>query len=121
MTNGADLDGTSRTECLVLLGLVELECHDRTPAQTHELRSTCRDGTVGEAVVGSVSEADVMRSLYRLEASDVVEEVTPETTSPTGKGRPSYELAVDPEEVVDHVATEPPFDEVADELRESTL
>lgn len=121
MSEPQEFDALSRTECLVLLGLVELECRDLTPAQTHELRRACREGTVSEAVVGSVSEADVMRSLYRLEATDVVAEVTPETTSPTGKGRPSYELAVDPEAVVDHLAAEPPFEEVADELRESAL
>ncbi len=121
MSEISGLDTMSRTECLVLLGLVELECHDRTPVQTHELRRICRNGVVGECVVGSVSEADVMRSLYRLEAADVVEEVTPESTSPTGKGRPSYELAVDPETVVDHAAAEPTFEEVAADLRESAL
>ncbi|THE66572.1 hypothetical protein D8Y22_00075 [Salinadaptatus halalkaliphilus] len=89
-------DTLSRTEQVVLLGVAYAHREELTPVQTHDLRRLCRSSLeTGETdLVGTLSEADVMRSLYTLEATDVVEEVETDGTSPTGKGRPSYTLAV---------------------------
>ncbi|WIV68406.1 hypothetical protein [Natrialbaceae archaeon AArc-T1-2] len=109
MTDRTDLESTSLTDRLVLLGLTELRQRGETPAQTHDLREICRKQLPdeSEAVVGSVAEPDVMRSLYTLESAGLVEETEPESTSPVGKGRPAYALAVDPDAVVDAVADSP--------------
>lgn len=109
MTAQSDIESTSLTERLVLLGLAALHHQEETPAQTHELCETCRERLPGESesVVGTVDEPDVMRSLYTLEAEGFVEEREPDATSPVGKGRPAYTLAVDPDAVVASVADSP--------------
>ncbi|ELY42763.1 hypothetical protein [Natronorubrum tibetense] len=91
----------SLTNQVVLLGVVELDRDDETPVQTHELRHVCKTQLehVDTEVVGTITEADVMRSLYRLEDEGFVEEVDIDGTSPTGKGRPAYTLALGPDEV----------------------
>ncbi|MFC4248645.1 hypothetical protein ACFOZ7_17230 [Natribaculum luteum] len=121
MDESSTLESASLTEQLVLLGLVELNHRGRTPAQPHELRKTCctQLPSDGDGVVGSVSEADVMRSLYQLEANDLVAEETPDTTSPTGKGRPYYSLAIETESILEAVDDQSPLEDVVDELRES--
>lgn len=101
-------DSLSATEQVVLLGVVSVQRSGEVPVQTHELRQACRR-LVDQAdadVVGTPTEADVMRTLYRLEDEGVVEEVGEGSTSPTGKGRPSYRLARDPETVLEAVDNE---------------
>ena len=89
-------DDLSLTDQVVLLGVAEVYRNDDTPVQTPELRRICasrlEDADTG--VVGTLTEADVMRSLYRLEDEGFVEEIDPEGTSPTGKGRPTYTLDI---------------------------
>ncbi|WP_436347281.1 hypothetical protein [Natronorubrum sp. FCH18a] len=94
-------DTLSLTNQAVLLGVTELHRDDETPVQTHELRRVCdtRLEHVDTEVVGTITEADVMRSLYKLEDEGFVEEVEIDRTSPTGKGRPAYTLALAPDEV----------------------
>lgn len=105
MALDSTLDSLSLTEQVVLLGLVAVHRADETPAQTHELRRHCNrfvDGVEAD-VVGKLTEADVMRSLYRLEDDGFIEEVDVGERSPTGKGRPAYELDVPEEAVSDGV------------------
>lgn len=96
----------SLTNQIVLLAISELHRTDETPVQTHELRSACErrlDDAEAE-VVGRITEADVMRSLYRLEDEGFVEEIETDRTSPTGKGRPAYTPDVSVETVYEGVA-----------------
>ncbi|NKE34342.1 hypothetical protein GWG54_00655 [Natronococcus sp. JC468] len=95
MVADVEFDSLSLTEQLVLAAVADAHRNDETPAQTHEIRRTCRTraADLEGDLVGTVTEADVMRSLYRLEDEGVVEEVRPDERSPTGKGRPAYELA----------------------------
>lgn len=118
MTDGLDADAFSPTERLVLRALVAFDRRDLTPVRTPDVRRFCRSCDVdGDSVVlGTVSEADVVRSLYRLESADVVTEAAPESTSPVGKGRPAYDLAVDLETVVDAIASDPPHVTVEDDF-----
>ncbi|WP_339104831.1 hypothetical protein [Haloterrigena salinisoli] len=106
-------DEISLTNQVVLLGVAELDRRGETPVQTHDLRRVCETQLEGVdvGVVGTLTEADVMRSLYRLEDEGFVEEIDTERTSPTGKGRPAYALDIAPELVTEGVA---------DELLEST-
>lgn len=109
MANETGLESTSLTERLVLLSLLECGGDGEGAVQAHELCRTCRTlaERAEEPIVGKVSEADVIRTLYSLEADDVVAEFEPEGTSPVGKGRPGYELDV-PEDVVLEAAGETP-------------
>ncbi|MWV41663.1 hypothetical protein [Natrialba sp. INN-245] len=95
----------SLTEQIVLLALVRSERDGEAPIQTHDLRRQCDRclERVDTDVVGSPKEADVVRSLYRLEDDGVVEEIEMTGTSPTGKGRPAYAVADPPETVLETV------------------
>lgn len=102
------IDSRPLLEQVVLLGLAELHREDETPVRTPEVRRICktRCPTGETTVVGTIGEADVMRSLYRLEDDDLVDEIDAGRSSPTGKGRPAYTLAVDPETVSEGVGEE---------------
>ncbi|AGB36299.1 Cdc6/Cdc18 family protein [Natronococcus occultus] len=106
MVAETEFDSLSLTEQLVLLAVADAHRNDETPAQTHEVRRTCRDrlADLEGDVVGTVTEADVMRSLYRLEDEGIVEEKPVDDRSPTGKGRPRYALSEPPEEVYEGVS-----------------
>lgn len=108
MANESPFDSLSLTDQVVLLAVAELAGEDESPVQTHELRRYCkRQLPAAETeVVGTITEADAIRSLYRLEAEDLVEEISAAETSPTGKGRPAYRLAVSAETVSEGVADE---------------
>ncbi|WP_222919837.1 hypothetical protein [Natrinema sp. SYSU A 869] len=113
MSDESPLESISLTNQAILLGVAELAREGQTPVQTHELRQHCQRQLpeVDTEVVGTITEADVIRSLYQLEAEGFVDEVEPAETSPTGKGRPAYTLAVSIDAVSDGVA-----DELLDEL-----
>ncbi len=101
MVDDSTLQSTSLTERVVLHELAELERDDRTPAQATDVLRECR-GWLGdlEAVVGDrLTEGDLVRACRRLEDRGLVTGTRPEATSPVGKGRPGYELAVDVEAV----------------------
>ncbi len=101
------VDELSLTDQTVLLGVAVLDRNDETPVRTPALREVCKTrlSTI-ERVVGTLSEADVMRSLYRLEDEGVVEQVDTGETSPTGKGRPAYVPAEHPDAIFDAVDDE---------------
>ena len=101
------IESLSLTEQTVLLGVVALDRDDETPAQTHELRRLCTEQLSDvETVVGSLSEADVIRSLYRLEDAGVIDEHGPDEKSPTGKGRPAYTLTHNPDAILEAIDDE---------------
>ncbi|ELY91189.1 CBS domain-containing protein [Natrinema altunense] len=108
MSDESPIESIPLTAQVVLLGVAELTREDETPVQTHDLRRHCQQQlpAVDTEVVGTITEADVIRSLYRLEDEDFVEEIDSAETSPTGKGRPAYTLAVSVETVYDGVADE---------------
>lgn len=105
MSEELSFEDVSLTDQVILLGVAELARKDETPVQTHDLRQYCRKRlpATDTEVVGTITEADVIRSLYRLEDADLVEEVDPTETSPTGKGRPAYTLGVSIDAVSDGV------------------
>ncbi|WP_254528220.1 hypothetical protein [Natrinema gelatinilyticum] len=105
MSETSAFDSISRTDTVVLLGVAALAREDETPVQTHDLRKHCQQhlSTVETEVVGTITEADVTRSLYQLEEVGLVDENEPTATSPTGKGRPAYTLTVSPDVVYEEV------------------
>jgi hypothetical protein len=108
MSDESPFQSVSMTNQFVLLGLAELTREDETPVQAHELRQHCKQhgSDVDTEVVGTLTEADVIRSLYRLEDEGFVHEADSVETSPTGKGRQAYTLAVSADDVYDGVADE---------------
>ncbi|WP_306056194.1 hypothetical protein [Natronococcus wangiae] len=108
MVAESDIESLSLTEQVVLCAVAEADREKELPAQTHEIRRACRAqlADVDAEVVGTITEADVMRSLYRLEAEGIVDEYQPDERSPTGKGRPAYTVNGDIEAVYDAVSDE---------------
>lgn len=105
MSDELPVDSISLTNQVVLLGVAEFAADDETPVQTHELRQHCRQNLADTdaEVVGTLTEADVIRSLYRLEDLDLVDEVESSDRSPTGKGRPAYALSVSVDVVYEEI------------------
>lgn len=114
MSDESPLESITPTNQAVLLTVADLARQDETPAQTHDLRKRCQDrlANADTEVIGTISEADIIRSLYQLEDDGLVDEVHQSETSPTGKGRPAYTLAV-PEATV--------YERVDEKLHEAIL
>ncbi|QFU82703.1 hypothetical protein [Natronorubrum aibiense] len=108
MATESRFDEISLTEQVILLAVAAKHREDETPVQTHDLRQVCQTQLEGvdTEVVGTITEADVMRSLYRLEDEGFVEEIKTDRTSPTGKGRPAYTLGLSLDDVYEGVADE---------------
>ncbi|ELY47789.1 hypothetical protein [Natronorubrum bangense] len=104
MATESQFDNISLTEQVILLAVAAQHRDGETPVQTHDLREVCQTQLEGvdTEVVGTITEADIMRSLYRLEDEGFVEEET-DQTSPTGKGRPAYTLSFAPDDVYEGV------------------
>lgn len=87
---------------VVLLTVAHLSKADETPAHTGQVIRANADNldTVEVDTLGKVSEAEVSRALNRLENEGLVEMANQGSTSPVGKGRPAYSLAVDVETVL---------------------
>jgi hypothetical protein len=105
MTESSSLESTSVTERLVLCELAELERDGRTPAQATDVLRACRGRLeeMEEVVGGRLTEGDLVRACRTLADRGLVDEDDPDATSPVGKGRPYYELAVEPETVREFV------------------
>lgn len=100
MSESVELDSASFSTQVVLTGVLELAFDEETPAHAGEIRATCTQAleTVESDALGTVTEAEVSRTLNELEAEGLVEG-SRDDTSPTGKGRPKYELGVQAEAV----------------------
>jgi len=98
-----DIASRSLSSRVVLLCLTDLELRDSAPAHTAAVvRATSeRIDDVDADTLGKLTEAEVNRTLNRLEADGLVEMADRDDHSPTGKGRPAYSLAVEVETVLD--------------------
>lgn len=97
------IETTTLAERIVLCSAVTLCENGTTTMHSGELRAAANERL--ERTDGiHVSEADVMRALNALAETALVSEVESGDTSPVGKGRPRYELAVEPDTVVDALA-----------------
>lgn len=117
MSDSVDLDSASLSSHVVLAGLVELSVRGDTPAHAGEIRGACNEAmdAVDGDVLGTVTEAEVTRTLNELEAEGVVEG-TRDDTSATGKGRPNYRLDADPDAVRATLADDDRVAPLADRL-----
>lgn len=105
---------------IVLLGLTDLALDDETPTHAPRVRRCCQDhaNALPDVVAGTFDEATVARALNELETTDVV--VARDTTEPTGvgKGRPAFELADDPETVLEALAADDAIAPVVDDIHQ---
>lgn len=99
------IEPDSLTERIVLLAIADAAVSDDTPVASMDIRPRCRDllESVDTEVVSTPNESDIMRALSQLGTEPYVKEETSDT-SPTGKGRPKYELGTDPETVLSAIA-----------------
>lgn len=114
------LEDTSLTERVVLLAITEAEMRDETPVASVDIRSRCLD-LVEQTETEQVStpgESDIMRALSVLGTEPYTDE-RQRGQSPTGKGRPQYALAVDPEAVLETLADDQRLTETIDIVRDS--
>ena len=120
MSTHPDLASASLAERVTLLGVTYLAGGDESPAHAGEIVGTCTWAfdDVDAEVLGTLSEADVSRALNQLEAAGIVEQALDDETSPIGKGRPRYSLAVDPEAVLDSYASDDRLAALVEYVRE---
>ncbi|WP_290814414.1 hypothetical protein [Halovivax sp.] len=100
-------------ERVVLLGVIDRADGSVRP---DEVRSTCNERFTVET--GRLSEADVSRALNVLEANGVLECHREKNPSPVGKGRPSYELAVDADDALAELEKYEGISSLASSIRE---
>lgn len=100
------VDDTTLDQRIVLLGVACHAMDGATPADSSAVRAVCTDRLADPdgPFFGRLSEGDVMSALYALESAGLVEEIESGDPSPVGKGRPEYELTVDPEALLSSLA-----------------
>lgn len=89
------LDSVGSFERFVLLSVVELAEDAETPAHSYEVtgRAKARLDDLERDPFGGIERQEVIRALQSLADSGLLSKS--EVTSPVGKGRPAYVLAVD--------------------------
>jgi hypothetical protein len=119
MGDRPDPGDRSLPEQVALLGLATLAADGRTPAHSYEVKETCVEHLEDDAVeLNELSDREATRSLNRLAADGVVEEVPPERESAVGKGRPQYDLATDPQELFEELADDDRTKGMVDRIRD---
>ncbi|MGB9931540.1 hypothetical protein [Haloarcula amylolytica] len=88
-------------EQFVLLAVAELETAGETPAHSYHVTQTAKAhlADIDRQPFGGVERQKVISALGQLADKGLL--LNEKTDSPTGKGRPGYELAGDPEEVLE--------------------
>lgn len=101
MDEAPALDSYSLTEKLVLLAIADAVVCEETPVASVDIKPRCEGllEHVDATVVSRPGESDIMRALGVLGTEPYVDELR-QSTSPTGKGRPQYGLATDPDVVL---------------------
>lgn len=114
-----DIASRSLSGRIVLLCLADLERADSTPVHTAEVIQETRDllDAVTEETMGTLSESAVNRALNRLEADGFVEMAHPDRSTPAGKGRPMYSLAIEADQVLSPLSKDDEVAPIADSIR----
>lgn len=108
----------SLTERIVLLAIADAAVSDEAPVASMDIRPRCLEllETADTEVVSAPDESDIMRALSQLGTEPYVEEKKTDQ-SPTGKGRPKYELDTDPEMVLSALAEDERLEETVETVR----
>jgi DNA-binding transcriptional ArsR family regulator len=108
------LDGLTSLERYVLVGAAALDLDGQVPFQSYDVRDFCVEhlGSLpGEPFEGGITREAVIRALSKLEGRGLVE-TDFEDRSPVGKGRPSYRLSVDADELLERLGKDERFADV---------
>ncbi|MEF8813832.1 MAG: hypothetical protein V5A55_08440 [Halovenus sp.] len=119
MSDQPEIDGRSLTERLVLLGIADAVVTGEAPVASWEVRRRVEPMLehVDAEVVSTPNEADTARALNRLATGSAVDEQQSDS-SPTGKGRPRYSLAVDSMTVLGALETDDRLKPAVEAVRE---
>jgi len=114
-----DIDDLQFVQRLTLLSITQAVLEDDDPIDSRALKLRSADllESADPPVVSDPSERDVMRALGALGAEPYVEEEQHDQ-SPTGKGRPQYTLASDPDDVLDALAADEQLSLAVEHVRE---
>jgi hypothetical protein len=106
-------------EQFVLLAVAELETAGETPAHSYHVTQTAKAhlADIDRQPFGGVERQEVIAALGRLAEMGLL--VNEQTESPTGKGRPGYELAGSPEEVLQVLSETDQFKPYVETVRSS--
>lgn len=101
-----ELQSVGSFEQFVLLSVVELSEEGETPAHSYEVtgRAKARLDDLDRDPFGGIEREEVIKALGSLAEADLLSKG--ETTSPVGKGRPAYDLAVEGDAVLDELRGE---------------
>jgi len=94
------LDSADSFEQFVLLSVVELTVAGEAPVHSYDVTQTAKAhlDDIEREPFGGVERQEVIAALRTLADAGLLTKAR--TESATGKGRPAYELAVEPEEVL---------------------
>ncbi|KOX91904.1 hypothetical protein [Haloarcula rubripromontorii] len=106
-------------EQFVLLAVAELETAGETPVHSYHVTQTMKAhlADIDRQPFGGVERQKVISVLGQLADKGLLS--NEKTESPTGKGRPGYELAGDPDEVLEALSTTDEFDSYIETVRSS--
>ncbi|EMA32779.1 hypothetical protein [Haloarcula japonica] len=106
-------------EQFVLLAVAELETAGETPAHSYHVTQTAKAhlADIDRQPFGGVERQRVISALSQLADEGLLSDQ--KTESPTGKGRPGYELTGDPEEVLDVLSATDEFESYIETVRSS--
>lgn len=112
------IDSRSLLERVVLLAITDAELHTETAVDSLTIKQRC--GALLEHVEADVvsdpDEAELMRALNTLGTEPYVHEAQ-SSTSPTGKGRPTYGLDAESAEVLTALAADDRLAPAVDAVR----
>ncbi|WP_276261209.1 hypothetical protein [Haloglomus litoreum] len=101
----------------VLLAVADLTLDGREPVHSFDVRERCTARTADVTCAeGGVERTAVLRALESMTGDGPLTEV--EATSPVGKGRPGYELELDPASIVDELVKDGSVGAYAASLRD---
>lgn len=111
------VETASEFQRFVLLAVAELSTPEAEPVHSYDVKTACETHaeTIDAELFGGVTRREVINALSALSEAGLLEETS--TTSPVGKGRPAYTLAVAPEAVFDALADDGRLGSLVERLR----
>lgn len=113
------IESLSLLERVVLLSITDAVADGDDPVDAVAIRTRCRSllADVEAVVVSDPAESDIARALGVLGDEPFVEEHK-SSTSPTGKGRPTYSLHTDPAAALDVLEADDQLADAVETVRE---